>query len=262
MRLRMILLMAVMALTAACGGGESDTSAAAADDGPAQPVAVWGAEGGFVTATMNVLRPPRVVLYGDGLVIVDASRQLTLSDAEAGEVVARMEKDLTGQPPTAAPKPGAPQVTDLPDTVLGVRGKDGKMLEVRVPALQQLADFYPRQLVDAKELMEGLANRAAAEGAGYVSDRVRVVAEGAESAEGKPSPWPEGVPEPSGVVDPVWQEDVEGAAASAITKAVPPGQQYGRPLFRTGSGTTYVLSWRYLLPHEQSPASPAPGQRG
>ncbi|TQS11257.1 hypothetical protein [Microbispora hainanensis] len=259
MRLRMILLLAVTALTAACGGVEPDTSAAVADDGPAQPVAVLGAEGGFVTATMNVLRPPRVVLYGDGLVIADASRQMTLTDAETGEVVARLEKDLAGQPPTATPKPGAPSVTDLPDTVLGVRGKDGKMLEVRVPALQQLADFYPKELVDAKKAMEDLATRAAEEGAGYVATRVRLVAEGAESAEGKPSPWPEGVPEPSGTVDPVWQKDLEGAAASAVTKAVPAGQEYGRSLFTTGSGQVFVLSWRYLLPHEQSPALPAKG---
>ncbi len=261
----MILLMAVTAvtaLTAACGGVEPDTSAAAAADGPAKPVALWGAEGGFVTATMNALRPPRLVLYGDGLVIADASKQMKLTDAEAGEVVARMEEYLTGQPPTAEPKPGAPSVTDVPDTVLGVRGKDGKMLEVRVPALEQLADFYPKQLVDAKKLMEGLATRAAAEGADYVATRVRVVAEGAESAEGKPAPWPEGVPEPSGVVDPVWQKDVEGAAVSAITKAVPAEQKYGRSLFATSSGTTFVLSWRYLLPDEQSPASPAPGGKG
>ncbi|MEU8175631.1 hypothetical protein AB0C14_22370 [Microbispora hainanensis] len=255
----MILMLAVTALTAACGGADSDTSAAAAADGPAQPVAVLRAEGGFVTATMNVLRPPRVVLYGDGLVIVDASKQMTLTDAETGEVVARLEKDLTGQPPTATPKPGAPSVTDLPDTVLGVRGKDGKMSEVRVPALQQLADFYPKELLDAKKVMEDLATRAAEEGAGYVATRVRVVAEGADSAEGKPSPWPEGVPEPSGTIDPVWQQDVEGAAASAIAKAVPAGQEYGRSLFTTGSGQTFVLSWRYLLPHEQSPALPAQG---
>ncbi|MEU6414661.1 hypothetical protein [Microbispora sp. NPDC046933] len=250
MRLRMILLVAVTALTTACGGVEPDTSAAAAADGPAKPVALWGAEGGFVTPTTNVLRPPRVVLYGDGLVIVDASRQMTLTDAEVRETVARMEEYLTGQPPTAEPKPGAPSVTDVPDTVLGVRGKDGKMLEVRVPALEQLADFYPKQLVDAKKLMDGLATRATAEGADYVATRVRLVAEGAASAEGKPSPWPEGVPEPSGVVDPVWRKDVEGAAVSAITKAVPAGQEHGRSLFRTGSGAIFVLSWRYLLPHE------------
>ncbi|MEN3535161.1 hypothetical protein AAH991_08625 [Microbispora sp. ZYX-F-249] len=250
MRLRMILLVAVMALTAACGGAEPDTSAAAADDGPAEPVASWGAEGGFVTATMNALRPPRVVLYGDGLVIADASKRMTLTDAETGEVVARMREYLGGQPPTAAPKPGAPSVTDVPDTVLGVRGKDGKMTEVRVPALEQLAGFYPRHLVDAKKLMDGLATRAAAEGADYVGDRVRLVADEAPSAEGKPSPWPEGVPEPSGAVDPVWQKDVEGETASAVTKAVPAGQEYGRSLFRTGSGTVFVLSWRYLLPGE------------
>ncbi|WP_432926928.1 hypothetical protein ACQPZZ_37425 [Microbispora sp. CA-135349] len=251
-RLRMIVLVAVAALTAACGGVEPETSAAAADGGPVQPVAFWGAEGGFVTATMNALRPPRVMVYGDGLVIVDASKRMTLTDAEVGDVVARMEEFLTGQSPTAKPKPGAPSVTDLPDTVLGVRGKDGKMLEVRVPALEQLADFYPKRLVDAKKLMEGLATRTAAEGADYVATRVRLVADEAPSAEGRPSPWPEGVPEPSGVVDPVWQKDVEGVAANAITKAVPAGQEYGRSLFTTRSGVVFVLSWRYLLPHEQS----------
>lgn len=246
----MTLLVAVMALTAACGGTDQDTSAAAADDGPAKPVALWGAEGGFVTPTMNVLRPPRVILYEDGLVIVDASRQLTLTGAETGETVAQMEKYLTGQPPTAQPKPGAPSVTDVPDTVLGVRGKDGKMREVRIAALDQLADFYPKEITDAKKLMEGLATRAAEKGTDYVATRVRLVAEGAASAEGKPSPWPEGVPEPSGTVDPVWQKDVEGAAVSAITKAVPPGQDYARSLFKTGSGQLFVLSWRYLLPGE------------
>ncbi|AWS42520.1 hypothetical protein DKM19_15310 [Streptosporangium sp. 'caverna'] len=225
-------------------------SATPADDGPAKPVALWGAEGGFVTATTNVLRPPRVVLYSDGLVIVDASKQLKLTDAEAGETVASMERYLTGQPPTVEPKPGAPMVTDVPTTVLGVRGKDGKMLEVRAAALDQVADFYPKELSEAKKLMDGLATRAAATGTDYVATRVRMVAEGAESAEGKPAPWPAGVPEPSGTVDPVWQKDVEGAAVSAITKAVPAGQGHDRPLFKTGSGALFVLSWRYLLPDE------------
>ncbi|MBB2912588.1 hypothetical protein FHS43_003871 [Streptosporangium becharense] len=246
----MTMLVALLSLTAACGGAESDTSATPVDDGPAKRVALWGAEGGFVTVTMNALRPPKVVLYSDGLAIVDASKQLKLTDAETGETVASMETYLTGQPPTAEPKPGAPAVTDVPTTVLGVRGKDGKMLEVRAPALDQVADFYPKELSEAKKLMDGLATRAATAGTDYVATRVRVVAEGVTSAEGKPAPWPAGVPEPSGTVEPIWQKDVEGAAVSAITKAVPAGQQYGRSLFKTGSGALFVLSWRYLLPDE------------
>ncbi|MEU8207403.1 hypothetical protein [Streptosporangium sp. NPDC049046] len=249
MRLRTALLVALLSLTAACGGAESDMSAVAADGGPAKPVALWGAEGGFVTPTTNVLRPPRVVLYSDGLVIVDASRQLKLTDAERDETVASMEKYLTGQSPTAEPRSGAPAVTDVPTTVFGVRGKDGKMFEVRVPALEQVADFYPKALLDAKKLMEGLAARAEA-GTDYVATRVRMVVEAAGSAEGRPAPWPAEVPEPSGTVDPVWQKDIEGAAVSAIVKAVPAGQQYERSLFKTGSGTLFLLSWRYLLPDE------------
>ncbi|GAA3786738.1 hypothetical protein GCM10022226_01100 [Sphaerisporangium flaviroseum] len=47
-----------------------------------------------------------------------------------------------------------------------------------------------------------------------------------------------------------WHKDLEGAAVSAITKAVPAGQEYGRSLFTTGSGEIFVISWRYLLPDE------------
>ncbi len=250
MRIRTVLVMAVLALTAGCGGAESDTSVASAEDGPVKRVASWGEEGGFVPPTVNVLRPPKVVVYGDGLVVVDASRQLKLSDAEVGETVEALGKSLNGQPPTAEPRPGAPTVTDVPTTVFGVRGQDAKVMEVRVPALEQVADFYPKQLSDAKDLMNGLATRAAKEGTDYVATRVRLVAEGAASAEGKPESWPAGVPEPSGQVDPVWRQDLEGAAATALAKAVPAGQEYGRALFKTSSGGLFVLSWRYLLPDE------------
>lgn len=250
MRLRLTLLVALLSLTAACGGAGSDISAAVADDGPAKRVALWGAEGGFVTATTNVLRPPRVVVYDDGVVIADASKQLKLSQDEVSQTVASMEKYLTGQPPTASPRPDAPAVSDVPDTVLGVQGKDGKMLEVRVPALDQIAQYYPKELPEAKKLMDGLATKAATSGTDYVGTRIRLVAEGAESAEGKPSPWPAGVDEPSGTIDPVWQKDLDGAAATAVTKAVPPGQEYGRALFKTSSGSLFVLTWRYLLPDE------------
>ncbi|MEU8378001.1 hypothetical protein [Streptosporangium sp. NPDC048865] len=246
----MTLLVALLSLAAACGGAESDISATPADDGPPKPVASLGAEGGFVTATTNVLRPPRVVLYSDGLVVADASRQLKLTDAERDRTVASMERYLTGQPPTATPRPDAPMVTDVPATVLKVRGKDGKTLEVRALALDQVARFYPRELSEAKKLMDGLATRATDKGTDYVATRVRLVAEGAASATDRPAPWPAGVPEPSGTVDPVWRKDVEGATASAVTKAVPVWQGHSRALFRTGSGALFILSWRYLLPGE------------
>ncbi|MEU8199269.1 hypothetical protein AB0C10_36340 [Microbispora amethystogenes] len=250
MRLRTILLVAVLSLAAACGEATSATTAAPAEDKPATPVALWGAEGGFVTPTVNVLRPPRVVLYADGLVIADASRQLKLTDAETGETVTAMERYLTGQPPTARPSPGAPSVADVPTTVLAVRGKDGKMREVRAEALEQVAEFYPKALLDAKKLMEGLAARADAEGTPYTGPRVRMVAEGVVSAEGKPAPWPAKVPEPDGPADPVWRKDLDGETASAVAKAVPAGQDHARPIFKSASGKVFVLSWRYLLPDE------------
>ncbi|GIH25569.1 hypothetical protein Aph01nite_38790 [Acrocarpospora phusangensis] len=250
-----MLLLAVFSLATACGGGE--TTAAPAEEATAQAVVLWGAEGGFVTATTNTLRPPRVVVYSDGQVIADAVKTFRLTEAEVGETVASMEKFLNGQPPTAAPKPDAPMVTDVPDTVLGVRAKDGRMHEVRVPALDQIADFYPKELTEAKKLMDGLATRAASEGTDYTAARVRVVAENAPGVEGEAKPWPAGVQEPSGSVDPVWKTDLDGAASAAVVKAVPQGGATGpkgggpgQSLFKTGSGAVFVVSWRYLLPDE------------
>ncbi|GAA0415249.1 hypothetical protein [Acrocarpospora corrugata] len=221
-----------------------------AEEGPAKVVALWGAEGGFVTPTTNTLRPPRVVVYGDGQVIADAVKTFKLTEAQVGETVAAMEKLLAGQPPTATPKPDAPMVTDVPTTVLAVRAKDGRLLEVRVPALDQVAAYYPKELPEAKKLMEGLATRATAEGTDYVATRARMVAETAPDPQGTVSAWPAGVPEPSGTVDPVWKKDLDEAATTAIVKAVPAGGENRQALFKTASGATFVVSWRYLLPDE------------
>ncbi len=62
MRLRTTLLVALLSLVTACGGGEPAATAAEPEQpaaaSPAAQVAVLQAEGGFVTASMNVLRAP------------------------------------------------------------------------------------------------------------------------------------------------------------------------------------------------------------
>nr|WP_157554799.1 hypothetical protein [Herbidospora sakaeratensis] len=250
MRLRTTLLVALLSLATACGGGElAATAAEPEQSAPATPVAVLRAEGGFVTASTNVLRAPRVVVYGDGLVIADAAYKTTISAAEVTQTVDALKKYLTGQPPTATPKPGAPMVTDIPATVLGVAGDDGKMIEVKAEALDQVAEFYPKELVDAKKLLDGLAAKAAEKKEPYTSDRIRVAAESVPTAEGERTPWPAGVPEPSGQIDPVWQKDLTGAEVPALVKAAPPVPDAGLPIFETKAGV-FVLSWRYLLPGE------------
>ncbi|WP_203980160.1 hypothetical protein [Planotetraspora silvatica] len=250
MRLRTTLLVALLSLATACGRGEATaTTAEPEQNAAATPVAVLRAEGGFVTASMNVLRAPRVVVYSDGLVIADAAYQMTITETEVTQTVDAMKKFLTGQPPTASPKPGAPMVTDIPATVLSVAGDDGKMIEVRAEALEQVADFYPQELVAAKKLLDDLAVKATKENEKYTADRVRLAVESVPTAEGKTTPWPAGVPEPSGQVDPVWQKDLSGAEVSALVKAAPPIPDGGLPIFKTQSGV-FVLSWRYLLPSE------------
>lgn len=253
MRLRTTLLVALLSLVTACGGGEPTATAAEPEPpaaaSPATPVAVLRAEGGFVTASMNVLRAPRVVVYSDGLVIADAAYTMNLSEAEVAQTVETLRGYLSGQPATVTPKPGAPMVTDIPATVLGVAGADGTLIEVKAEALDQVADFYPKELVDAKKLLDGLVTKATEKNEKYTADRVRVVAESVPTAEGEKTSWPAGVPEPSGKIDPVWQHDLTGAEVPALIKVAPPVPDGGLPIFTTKTGV-YVLSWRYLLPNE------------
>ncbi|WP_459801064.1 hypothetical protein [Herbidospora sp. RD11066] len=250
MRLRTTLLVALLSLVTACGGGEPTATAAEPEQpAAATPVAILRAEGGFVTASMNVLRAPRVVVYSDGVVIADAAYTMKIDGAEVTRTVDALRKYLTGQPPTVSPKPGAPMVTDIPATVLAVAGDDGKLIEVKAEALDQVADFYPKELVDAKKLLDDLATKATEKNEKYTSDRVRLVAESVPTAEGKKTPWPAGVPEPSGQIDPVWQKDLTGAEVPALIKVAPPVPDGGLPIFTTPSGV-FVLSWRYLLPSE------------
>ncbi|TMR95755.1 hypothetical protein [Nonomuraea basaltis] len=240
-------------MSAACGqDGTPEASGAPATVSPEgdRPVAVWRLEGGFLQPGLLAIRPPRVVVYGEGQAIVDAARTLRLSQAELSDLVSALARDLSGQPATATPRPGTPVVMDAPTTVLGVRAAGGEMREVRIPALDESGDGYAGPLLNARARLDRLAQRAATEGQDYSSERVRLVAE--ETQGGKARAWPEGVPEPPGTGAPVHTRDLSGNAASAAARLIPydAGQQGDWPVYRAPSGVSLAVSWRYLLPDE------------
>ncbi|WP_327582306.1 hypothetical protein OHA25_41130 [Nonomuraea sp. NBC_00507] len=254
-RRSLALILAVVLMSAACGQdgnpAASGPPATVEPDGD-RPVAVWRLEGGFLPPGLLAIRPPRVVVYGDGRAIVDAARTVRLSEAELSDLVSALDRDLSGQPATATPRPGTPVVMDAPTTVLGVRTAGGSLREVRIPALDESGDGYAGPLLNARARLDRLAQRAAAEGRGYSSDRVRLVAEEAEARDGKVRPWPEGVPEPPDAGSPVRTRDLSGNAAQSAIQLIPAdsGQRGGWPVFRAPSGAMLALSWRYLLPDE------------
>ncbi|MEZ0075362.1 hypothetical protein [Planotetraspora sp. GP83] len=251
-----VLVIAVLLLGTACGRADDTAQATAAspvvDDD--QPVALWQMEDGFVTPGWLAIRPPHVVVYADGQVVVDAARQLRLSPSEVGDVVSALDHDLAGQPPTATPHPGAPAVADAPTTMLGVRAGGGKMREVRVPALDEIGGAYDKPLYDARDRLARLAERVTAEGQDYTADRVRLVGEDATGHTGKVRDWPKDVPVPpqSDPQSPVRTQDLSGQAANAVIRLVPHdrAQPGSWPVFADTSGARLALSWRYLLPHE------------
>jgi hypothetical protein len=65
-----------------------------------------------------------------------------------------------------------------------------------VPYLEEAEDGYDAALVGARDRLARLADRVAAEGRDYTTDRVRLHAEHLTVSATDAEPWPEGVPLP------------------------------------------------------------------
>ncbi|GAA3646555.1 hypothetical protein GCM10022224_006710 [Nonomuraea antimicrobica] len=219
--------------------------------GPARrPVAEWLRVGGLAAPGLAAVRPPRLVVYADGLAIVDAAYELRLPPAEVETLVEALDHDLAGQPATASPRPGSVRVYDMPTTVLGVDGGDG-MREVYVPYLEAGAARYDAALVTARDRLAGLADRVASQGRSYSADRVRLSAERVTAPAATAKPLPEGVPLPAEAQGHSASEnhkDYKGSKAHAIARLIPGDGSWH--VYRTSTGEPIALSWRYLLPHE------------
>lgn len=218
------------------------------EPGPAgRPVAEWLREGGYMAPGLVAARPPMLVVYADGRVIADAALELRLPADEVDALVEALKRDLAGQPAIASPKPGTPRVIDAPTTVLGVE-TGGGMREVRVPYLEHGEASYDAALVDARDRLARLAERVAAQGRDYSTDRVRLFAEQLTASPTDAKPWPEGVPLPPETQLRLGRKDYKGTKAFTIARLVPRVGSWH--VYRTSSGKEIALWWRWLLPHE------------
>src|ERR1051326_1964386 len=103
---------------------------------PPQRVAEIHTEGGFAGNRLR-LQPPAVVVYSDGMVVLDVRKHYTLDSAALNTLISTVRQDLNGLPETVNPTNGHP-IPDIATTVLGVRKPDGSYQTVRANALPQI----------------------------------------------------------------------------------------------------------------------------
>ncbi|MET8157920.1 hypothetical protein ABZT47_16215 [Sphaerisporangium sp. NPDC005289] len=234
-------------------GGPSSTGGrdAASTDSKGEPrrlVAQWESFGGFA-GTRRDLTPPKIAVYGDGLVVAGAERRVTVKPAEVTALVRTLRRDLGGQAATPSPTAG-PRVSDAMTTVLAVRS-GGTMRSVTAYALQETRSQhdYPAALYHALDTMNGLAARVARTSSPYTAGRVLLVAQPRPGESG--APWPGPVPQPSATNESIAIRHLSGAKARAVVRLVHRDPKKGAwPLYRDHHDHTYALSWRYLLPSE------------
>ncbi|WP_146103578.1 hypothetical protein [Nonomuraea solani] len=237
-------IVALVLLLTACGGTAIHKSQASP---VRRPVTQWSHVGGLMAPGLVAVRPPLLVLYADGLAIADTTHELRLPPAEVEALVKALDRDLTGQPATATPKPGSRRVLDAPITILGVDSGTG-MREVYVPHLENTPDSYAPALIDARDRLSRLADRVTGTGRKYTTDRVRLYAEHLTTAQAEVKPWPQGVPLPPETQPRSGRKNYKGNKARTIARLIPRDGRWN--IYRTSSGELIALAWHYLLPHE------------
>jgi hypothetical protein len=252
MRRRSVLAAAVLAISAAgCQRHHTIVDYWPAD-GPAtggtEPVLSWRLVGGDLGPAWTALRPPRLVVYADRVVVADAMYQDQLSDDDMYQLTKALALRLrlaTAQSPIASDV----HILDAPDTEIVVRTV-GKTYKVAVTGLEELrsSSAYPSTLYEARDLLDEVYQRVVAAKARYTADRVRLVAELADdTSPGSPAAWPSDIPEPA--LDPVHNyetADLDGPAAVRVIAGM--RQQWA--VYRISQVRLVRAAWRYLLRHE------------
>jgi hypothetical protein len=242
---------AVMLLVTGCGhdgAWPSESVSVSPGTSADQMVALWRLDGGFVPPGTRAIRSANLAVFADGRAIADANRVIRLSSTEMTELLTALTRDLADQPPTAIPRRGSPWVSDTPDVVLGVI-KDSALKTVKVPVMDAIPSrSYDVKLVDARDRMGKIAERALSGGAIYTADRIRVVAEKVASDSSPVRPWPSGIPVPDFPSSGVGTEALSGDNARTAMRVLPRDTVH----FTEPSGARVAVSWRYLLPDESS----------
>jgi len=254
------------ATLAAC---DSDPAAAPAptdsfNPPPDQPLATWELTGGFTAAGIAALRPPRLVVYGDGDAIADATYRSRLDPDQLRALANGLADDLRAGASQKKPTP-TPTIIDAPVTKVSVWTPTGP-LAFTAEGLDELKPdrVYADVLYDARDRLATVHKTVSATAQPYVTTRVRVVAVPAlEGQAGTGSPavpdpsptasgWPPGIALPSPDAEGLRRADLDGDAARAAVRMLTRDldQRGAWPSYRMTDGTMVRASWRYLLPTE------------
>jgi hypothetical protein len=248
------------AATAVAGGVvlSGEAAVAAPDDEAATtprrrgPALLWEEEGGFVPAGYLAVRPPKLAVYGDGLVVADAARHVRLRPGRVDDLV-DVAVDVLSNRANGVKRPGTPVVADVPTTRFTARRF--RTWSIAAEALEVLREHraYPRPLYDLLDRCTALRDQALRAGRPFAPAAVRLVVVRVAQPPATPvQPWPDGVPllvpGPNAVSREV---DLYGRAARAAVRAIPRRDAWTFTTFRTRDGRFVAAAWRHLLPHEQ-----------
>ncbi|MEU7874243.1 hypothetical protein [Dactylosporangium sp. NPDC049140] len=231
-----------------------------------QPLATWELTGGLTAAGIAALRPPRLVVYGDGDAIADATYHSRLDRDQLRTLANGLADDLRASVSQKKPTP-TPTIADAPVTKVSVWTPTGP-LAFTAEGLDELKPdhVYPAVLYNARDRLATVHRTVSATAQPYLATRVRVVAVPAlegQAGTGSPivpdpsptataNPWPTGITLPSPDSEGLRRTDLDGDAARAAVRMLTRDldQRGAWPSYRMTDGTVVRASWRYLLPTE------------
>jgi hypothetical protein len=254
--------------SAVSGGGTAGTgtgTGTSTGTGPSIPgvtpgtvtrVAELGTTGGFAANSQPDLRPPQVVVYSNGMVVLDGTKKADIPAAQVTALVASLAKDLDGQPPVLSL---AHAVPDVSSAVLGVRQKDGSYQLVKATGLRELGSQtgYPAPILDAfARLLAVQQTTTNGTTEPYTSDKARAVYLCATALpDASRKPWPTALPQPtksSNGSDCAESQVLSGDAAKAAATACQAwGSSAVSPVQYAVNKDTWTCHWRPALPDEK-----------
>jgi hypothetical protein len=226
----------------------------AAEAANRRPVFGWERFGGFVAPGTDPLAAPRLVVYGDGLAVADATRSLVLSPRVKSEIRNRAVAVLSN-PDNLRRRPGTPVIVDAPQTRFTATASHRRYTGV-VDALEEYRAYrgYPKPLYDLLDDATALRDRILGTGKLFRPAAVRLVVLRLDAPIDPHTPvraWPAGVAIPPMDADRrTGQADLHGNAARRVIAGIGTPSSGVWQTFRTARGVLLQAAWRYLLPHE------------
>jgi hypothetical protein len=246
------------ALLASALGGCDGTPLAAPTDAPTMrppdgtPLAAWELTGGLVGTAMLALRPPRLVVFGDGDAVADAAYRSRLDADQLQSLSTGLLADLRSSDVQKQRTPAAP-IADAPVTKVSVWSPTG-VLTFSAQGLDELKSehVYADVLYDARDRLASVHKTVSATAQPYLADRVRLVAMPVDGEPATVDEWPADVTLPAPDRGALRKADLSGDAARAVVRTLTRDldQRGAWPAYKTTGGDIVRASWRYLLPNE------------